>query len=412
MRTDEERIEAENAAKSQMPCQPGKSGSNPRLNPMAVAYAIDRVLTPQSILVGDGGDFVGTCSYILRPRGPLQWLDPGPFGTLGVGAAFAIAAKLAKPSADVWLLWGDGSAGYSIMECVTKLSRDPNELICFWSFRGPKTKDDTEDTYIADACAADTTPACGSAYPLCLSLATTHAGRKLRGTRSRLLAMMSRARCCTHPHSYHQHTPTPNICTDFVFYLKLNNRYTDYDRVVEAVGCKGYKADTSAALAQHLAAASESCPFADPPRPFLASFVFFFLTPPPPPPPPFSPYFFRGRHRRRHCSVRVCCCCCWWPRHHTLQVHQRHHRHHKLQGLLHLRLRSRLTLRTPRAAICAQSPSVDVDKNCESSASTITVCMRTHEHILLVHRCVMRSTPCGDTGIHVGAASSWRWRCV
>jgi hypothetical protein len=42
-----------------------------------------KVLPTKSILIGDGGDFVATASYIVRPRGPLTWLDPGAFGTLG-----------------------------------------------------------------------------------------------------------------------------------------------------------------------------------------------------------------------------------------------------------------------------------------------------------------------------------------
>merc|ERR1711972_327113 len=52
----------------------------------------------------------------VRPRAPLAWLDPGSFGTLGVGGGFALGAKLANPDAEVWLLWGDGAAGYSIAE--------------------------------------------------------------------------------------------------------------------------------------------------------------------------------------------------------------------------------------------------------------------------------------------------------
>ena len=71
------------------------------------------------MLVGDGGDFVATASYIVTPRGPLAWLDPGVFGTLGVGAGFALAAKLVRPESDVWLLWGDGSAGYGLAEIDT-----------------------------------------------------------------------------------------------------------------------------------------------------------------------------------------------------------------------------------------------------------------------------------------------------
>ncbi len=87
-----------------------------RCNPVAVCRAIDRHLEPRSVLVGDGGDFVATASYTLRPRGPLGWLDPGVFGTLGVGAGFALGAKLLRPDHDVWLLWGDGAAGFSISE--------------------------------------------------------------------------------------------------------------------------------------------------------------------------------------------------------------------------------------------------------------------------------------------------------
>ena len=38
------------------------------------------------------------------------------FGTLGVGAGFAAGAKLCRPGAEVWLIYGDGSAGYSLVE--------------------------------------------------------------------------------------------------------------------------------------------------------------------------------------------------------------------------------------------------------------------------------------------------------
>ena len=69
--------------------------------------------------MADGGDFVATASYVLRPRRPLSWLDPGAFGTLGVGAGFALGAKLVRPTADVWVVYGDGSVGYSLAEADT-----------------------------------------------------------------------------------------------------------------------------------------------------------------------------------------------------------------------------------------------------------------------------------------------------
>lgn len=89
------------------------------INPIALCKAVDSLLTDESILVADGGDFVATASYVLHPRAPLSWLDPGVFGTLGVGAGFAMGAKLFRPGADVWLLYGDGAAGFSVIEFDT-----------------------------------------------------------------------------------------------------------------------------------------------------------------------------------------------------------------------------------------------------------------------------------------------------
>jgi acetolactate synthase-1/2/3 large subunit len=89
------------------------------LNPLWLCREIDGALDGDSVIVADGGDFVSTASYITRPRRPLSWLDPGAFGTLGVGAGFALGAKLVRPSAEVWILYGDGSFGYSLAEADT-----------------------------------------------------------------------------------------------------------------------------------------------------------------------------------------------------------------------------------------------------------------------------------------------------
>ena len=89
------------------------------INPLLLCREIDRALAADSVLVADGGDFVATASYTVRPRAPLSWLDPGVFGTLGVGGGFALGARLCRPEAEVWLLWGDGSAAYSLAEFDT-----------------------------------------------------------------------------------------------------------------------------------------------------------------------------------------------------------------------------------------------------------------------------------------------------
>jgi acetolactate synthase-1/2/3 large subunit len=108
------RDDARNAEIAQQALEP-----TGKVNPLHLCTEIDRQITPNSILIGDGGDFVATASYVIQPPGPLRWLDPGAFGTLGVGAGFALGAKLVHPDADVWVLYGDGSFGYSVAEFDT-----------------------------------------------------------------------------------------------------------------------------------------------------------------------------------------------------------------------------------------------------------------------------------------------------
>jgi thiamine pyrophosphate-dependent acetolactate synthase large subunit-like protein len=89
------------------------------INPLKLCFEIEQNINDDSIIVVDGGDFIATASYIVRPNAPLRWIDAGPFGTLGAGAGFALAAKLVYPKSEVWLIYGDGAAGYSIAEFDT-----------------------------------------------------------------------------------------------------------------------------------------------------------------------------------------------------------------------------------------------------------------------------------------------------
>lgn len=99
--------------------QKSEAQANAGINPLALFRQLDKKLSKDAILIADGGDFVATASYTLRPRSPLSWLDPGVYGTLGVGAGFALGAKLVYPNKEVWIIYGDGSAGYSLMEYDT-----------------------------------------------------------------------------------------------------------------------------------------------------------------------------------------------------------------------------------------------------------------------------------------------------
>jgi len=95
------------------------SRSGEFVNPVTLCRSINAQLPDNSVIVADGGDFVGTASYIVKPRKPLCWLDPGVFGTLGCGAGFALGASLCRPDHEIWILFGDGSVGYALAEFDT-----------------------------------------------------------------------------------------------------------------------------------------------------------------------------------------------------------------------------------------------------------------------------------------------------
>jgi acetolactate synthase-1/2/3 large subunit len=86
------------------------------IHPLRFAREIRDFLDPDAVVVGDGGDIVGISSSVIHARRPGNWLDPGPFGCLGVGPSFAIAARLARPESQVLIVYGDGSFGLNAME--------------------------------------------------------------------------------------------------------------------------------------------------------------------------------------------------------------------------------------------------------------------------------------------------------
>ncbi len=71
-------------------------------------------LADDAVIIGDGGDFVSFAGKFVEPVRPGCWLDPGPFGCLGGGMGGIIAARLARPSAQVVALFGDGALGFSL----------------------------------------------------------------------------------------------------------------------------------------------------------------------------------------------------------------------------------------------------------------------------------------------------------
>mgnify|MGYP001357103990 CR=1 FL=1 len=101
------------------------------IHPMRIYGELGRLLDDDAVIIGDGGDFVSYAGKYIEPRQPGGWLDPGPYGCLGTGLGYAIAARIARPSSQVVLLLGDGAAGFSLMDADTLVRhRLPVVIIC------------------------------------------------------------------------------------------------------------------------------------------------------------------------------------------------------------------------------------------------------------------------------------------
>jgi acetolactate synthase-1/2/3 large subunit len=96
-----------------------ESGQRP-IHHFRLAKDIDTVAGRMDVTyVGDGGNVVAVAAKVLRVPRPGRWLDPGPLGCLGVGAPFAIAAKLLAPDRPVCVIQGDGAFGLNGMDFET-----------------------------------------------------------------------------------------------------------------------------------------------------------------------------------------------------------------------------------------------------------------------------------------------------
>ena len=101
------------------------------VHPARIYGELLKVLDDDAVVIGDGGDFVSFAGKYVEPARPGGWLDPGPFGCLGTGLGYAAAARLARPSAQVVLLLGDGAAGFSLMDADTLVRHGlPVVMVC------------------------------------------------------------------------------------------------------------------------------------------------------------------------------------------------------------------------------------------------------------------------------------------
>ena len=134
-----------------------ESDSSP-VHPARLIVEVDRFADPDAIYVGDGGEFISFAGRLIERPKPGLWLDPGPFGCLGSGPAYAMAAKLAHPDRQVILLSGDGAFGFSAMDFDTMV-RHRIPVVCVVGNNGiwAQEKHPMEDM-LGMSVAADLTP--------------------------------------------------------------------------------------------------------------------------------------------------------------------------------------------------------------------------------------------------------------
>ncbi|MGI9051464.1 MAG: acetolactate synthase [Ilumatobacteraceae bacterium] len=86
------------------------------IKPTRIYGELRRRLARDAVVICDGGDFASYAGKYVEVFEPGCWLDTGPYGCLGNGMGYAIAARVARPDAQIVVLLGDGAAGFSLMD--------------------------------------------------------------------------------------------------------------------------------------------------------------------------------------------------------------------------------------------------------------------------------------------------------
>jgi acetolactate synthase-1/2/3 large subunit len=102
------------------------AGSDGRLHPNRVLAALQQAIGENAVVITDGGDFLSFSRVGLNAP---AMLDPGPFGCIGVGVPYGVAASLAYPDRPVVVATGDGSFGFNAMEVDTAVRHKAPVLI-------------------------------------------------------------------------------------------------------------------------------------------------------------------------------------------------------------------------------------------------------------------------------------------
>ncbi len=99
------------------------SGARP-VNAARIYGELKKRLERDAIVICDGGDFVSFAGRYVDVYEPGCWMDPGPYGCLGTGVGYALAAKLLYPQRQVVVVFGDGAFGFSGLDFDTLVRFD------------------------------------------------------------------------------------------------------------------------------------------------------------------------------------------------------------------------------------------------------------------------------------------------
>ncbi|MDQ3943586.1 MAG: acetolactate synthase [Actinomycetota bacterium] len=99
--------------------QPALHRDTSPVHPARIYGELAQRAEPDAVVVVDGGDFGSYAGKFVDTETPGCFLDPGPYGCLGTGPGYGLAARLAHPDRQVFLLLGDGAAGFSLMDFDT-----------------------------------------------------------------------------------------------------------------------------------------------------------------------------------------------------------------------------------------------------------------------------------------------------
>jgi acetolactate synthase-1/2/3 large subunit len=112
------RLRAEETARREAERAELEADTDP-IHPARVYGELRKRLARDAVVIGDGGDFVSYAGKLVDSYEPGCWLDPGPYGCLGTGLGYALAARVAHPERQVVLLLGDGAIGFDAMDFDT-----------------------------------------------------------------------------------------------------------------------------------------------------------------------------------------------------------------------------------------------------------------------------------------------------